>query len=132
MSAILPTLSDLNRPFWDGCRAGELRLQRCRGCGELLYPVAPLCPRCLSTELAWERVSGRGRVFSFAVFRHVYHEAWAARVPYTVALVELDEGPRMLSNVVGVPPEEVRVGMAVTVVFEPEGELAIPRFRPAR
>jgi uncharacterized OB-fold protein len=131
MSAVLPQVDDLNRPFWDGCAAGELRLQRCAGCGRLRYPISTVCPACLSTESAWEAVSGRGTVYSFAVFRHAYGNAWAERVPYDVALGQLEEGPFLLSNVVGVPVAELRVGLPVTVVFEDEEGVAIPRFRPA-
>lgn len=130
MTLILPSIDDLNRPFWDGCAEGELRLQRC-ACGHLRYPISTLCPACLSTTYAWERVSGKGRVFTFAVFRHVYNDAWADRVPYVVALVQLDEGPRMLSNVVGSPPEDVRVDAPVEVLFETDEGVAIPRFRLA-
>jgi uncharacterized protein len=114
----------VNGPFWDACRAGELRLQRCGGCGHLRYPVAEHCPRCLSTDAAWERVSGDGEVYSFGVFRHQYRADWP--VPYTVALVRLAEGPTLISNVVGVEPEAVRVGMPVSVVFED----GIPKFTP--
>jgi uncharacterized OB-fold protein len=128
---VLPQVDDLNRPFWDGCRAGELRLQRCDR-GHLRYPIATLCPVCLSTEATWEAVSGCGEVFSFAVFRHAYNNGWADRVPYTVAIVQLEEGPRMISNVVGVSAEEVHVGLPLQVVFEAEGELAIPRFEVRR
>lgn len=114
----------MNGPFWDACRAGELRLQRCAGCGHLRYPVSIVCPRCLSTEAEWERVSGDGEVYSFAVFRHQYKSDWP--VPYTVALVRLEEGPTLISNVVGIEPEAVRIGLPVTVVFED----AVPKFAP--
>lgn len=130
MSLILPVVDDVNRPFWDGCREGELRLQRC-SCGELRYPISTVCPRCLSTEYAWEPVSGHGRVFSFTVFRHSYNDGWADRVPYDVAIVELDEGPRLITNVVGIALEELRVDLPVSVVFEPEGDVVLPRFEPA-
>jgi uncharacterized OB-fold protein len=114
----------MNGPFWDACKAGELRLQRCADCGHLRYPVSPVCPQCLSGEAAWERVSGEGEVYSFAVFRHQYKPDWP--VPYTVALIRLAEGPTMISNVVGVEPEAVRVGMPVSVVFDE----AVPKFTP--
>jgi uncharacterized OB-fold protein len=128
---ILPSLDHVNRPFWDGCREGELRLQRCSSCGELRYPISTICPRCLSTEAAWEPLSGRGRIFSFAVFRHAYNKDWAGRVPYNVTLVQLDEGPRLISNVVGVEPEALRIDLPLEVVFEEEQGVAIPRFRLA-
>ena len=128
---VLPTLDDVNRPFWDGCREGVLRLQRCDACRHLRYPVSPLCPRCLSTAATWDAVSGRGEVFSFAVFRHAYNEAWRERVPYNVALVQLEEGPTMISNVVGVEPDDLCVGLEVKAVFERvTDEITIPRFEP--
>jgi uncharacterized OB-fold protein len=114
----------MNGPFWDAARSGELQLQRCASCSHLRYPVAEFCPKCLSPEAQWERVSGDGEVYSFGVFRHQYKPDWP--VPYTVALIRLAEGPTMISNVVGVEPEAVRVGMAVSVVFED----GIPKFRP--
>lgn len=114
----------MNGPFWDCARAGELHLQRCGSCSALRYPVSDICPTCLSLELEWERVSGDGEVYSFVVFRHQYKPDWP--VPYTVALIALAEGPTLISNVVGCPPEDVHVGMPVSVVFED----GIPRFEP--
>ena len=126
----LPQLDDLNRPFWEGLEAGELRLQRCADCRHLRYPIAETCPRCLSGDAAWERVSGRATVHSTIVFHQLYHRAFADEIPYNVSLVELDEGPRMISNVVGVAPDAVAVGDRLEVVFErlPEG-VTINRFR---
>jgi len=130
MTRILPAIDDVNRPFWDGCRDGVLRLQRCE-CGHLRYPVATLCPRCLSTSASWEEVSGRGEVYSFAVFRHAYNEAWRERIPYAVALVQLDEGPIVITDVAVDDPATVRVGMPVEVVFEQVGDgIAVPTFAP--
>ena len=130
MTAILPAVDELNRPFWDGCREGELRLQRCT-CGHLRYPIATVCPRCLSTGYTWEAVSGLGRIFSFAVFRHAYNEAWRDRIPYAVAIVELDEGPRLIADVAVDDPAGLRVDQPVAVEFHPEGDVVLPRFRPA-
>lgn len=128
----LPTLTDDNRPFWDSCRAGRLSLQRC-ACGHLRYPISPFCPRCLSGEFTWTPVSGRGTVFSYVVFHQAYHPGFKQDVPYNVALVQLEEGPRMYSNVVGVPNNAVKVGDALEVVFEPvTAEITLPRFRLAR
>ena len=131
MSLVLPVIDDLNRPFWDGCRTGVLRLQRCARCSRLRYPVAAVCPRCLSTEAAWEQVSGRGEVFSFVVFRHAYNEAWRDRLPYCVALVRLEEGPIVIGNVLGAEPEAIHVGLPVRAVFEVvTEEVSRPGFEP--
>ncbi len=126
---VLPTLDEVNRPFWEGCRNGVLKLQRCTRCGHLRYPIAAVCPRCLDSGVAWEQLSGRGAVFSFAAFHHAYNDAWRDRIPYNVALVELEEGPTVISNVVGVDPEDLRIGLPVEAVFEPlTDELSVLRF----
>lgn len=128
----LPTIDDGNRPFWQGCAAGELRLQRCTACTHLRYPINAVCPRCLAAEHVWEAVSGRGNVYSTIVFHQVYNEAFRGDVPYNVAMIALAEGPRMISNVTGVPADAVRVGDEVTVWFDRvTADVAIPRFRRA-
>ena len=127
----LPAVTDENRPFWEGLGQGELRLQRCRGCGHHRYPIATVCPRCLSGESEWVRLSGRGKVFSYVIFHQVYHEAFRADAPYNVALIRLDEGPFMFSNVVEIPNAAIRCDMPVTVVFDPVTDtITLPRFRP--
>ena len=130
---LLPVVTEDNRGFWDAARAGTLAMQRCVACGHLRYPIAPICPRCLSPEFAWTPLSGVGAVLSFVIFDRAYHPAWASRVPYNVALIQLAEGPRMFSNVIGIANDQVRVGMPVQVAFEtvPETDIAIPRFTPA-
>lgn len=126
----LAVIDNDNGPFWEAARRGELQMQRCSACGHIRYPVAPVCPECLSEELSWVKLSGRGVVFSSIVFHQVYHMAFAKEVPYNVSLIQLEEGPRMFSNVVGLPPSEVRVGDQVKVVFETLAEdFALPRFR---
>lgn len=128
----LPTLSDENRPFWEACARGELRLQRCDACGRYRYPIAPVCPRCMAAGFAWQPVSGRGRVFSYVVFHQVYHRAFQDDIPYNVALVQLEEGPFMFSNVVGVPDEDLRCDMPVRVVFDRVTDaITLPRFQPS-
>jgi uncharacterized OB-fold protein len=129
MPLILPQVDDLNRPFWDGARAGVLRLQRCGGCDTLRYPISPVCPSCLSTEYTWDEVSGRGEVYTFGIFRHVYNDAWRDRAPYAVAIVKLAEGPFMIADLVGVDVDAVTVGMPVEVHFDSvTPDLTIPRF----
>ncbi|HEX3589731.1 MAG TPA: OB-fold domain-containing protein [Pseudonocardiaceae bacterium] len=123
----LPTITDENRPFWDGCAAGELRMQECSSCAHVRYPIQPLCPRCLATEFTWRTLSGRGEVFAHAVYHRAFHPAYAADVPYDLVLVQLDEGPRMYSNVVD---GEVRVGDRLAVVFDEVADgIHLPRFR---
>jgi uncharacterized OB-fold protein len=128
---ILPTIDDGNRPFWDGCLAGILVLQRCDECGHLRYPISPVCPQCISVKATWVETDAAGEIYSFGVFRHAYNDAWRDRVPYAVALVKLDAGPTLISNIVDVDPKNVHVGQRVTMVFERIGDdLAIPQFTP--
>ena len=128
---IFPQVNDLNRPFWDGCRERKLMLQCCGKCGFKRYPAAPVCPRCLATELAWQQASGRGTLFSYVVFDRAYHPAWEAKVPYNVSLIELEDGPLVLSNVVGIKNEDLKIGMAVGADFEALDETVyVPVFRP--
>lgn len=132
MPLILPQVDDLNRPFWNGAREGVLRLQRCSSCNILRYPISPVCPSCLSTEFAWDEVSGRGEVYTFGVFRHVYNDAWRDRAPYAVAIVKLAEGPFMIADLVDVDVDEVQVGMPVEVHYDTvTPDLTIPRFSAA-
>jgi hypothetical protein len=127
----VPPASELTAPYWTGGLSGELRLQRCANCGHIRYPVSTICPVCWSAEHAWTAMSGRGTVQSYIVFERAYHEAWAEQVPYVVALIELDEGPVVHSNVVGVDPDQARVGQPVTVVFERRSATAaLPQFTP--
>lgn len=129
----LPTISDRNRPFWEGCREGELRMQRCGNCRHIRYPIALVCPRCLSDQTEWVALSGRGEVFSYVVFYQLYDNAFKDDLPYNVALVQLDEGPRMFSNIVDTPNDEVKIGDRVEVIFDSvTEEVTIPRFRLLR
>ena len=129
----LPQVSAEMRPFFEAARRHELVVQRCRGCGAHRFPARDICSRCLSRESDWTRVSGRGAIFTWAVMHQVYHPGFAAEVPYAVVLVALDEGPHMISNVVGVPPSDIRIGTPLEVVFEAVSpEVTLPKFRVAR
>lgn len=122
----LPQPDAVTRPFWEACQRHELRASACADCAYVFLPPGPCCPRCWSSRVALRAVSGRGRVFSFAVYRRTYHAGMPA--PYVVALVELEEGPRLISNVVGCAIEEVAIDMRVRVRFEPSGDFMLPRF----
>ncbi len=131
---VLPRLTDRNRPFWTGGEKGELRFLRCRRCATYVHPPAPVCPLDRGKDLAWEAVSGRATVAAVTI----NHKQWmpGPEVPYAVAIVEIAEQPsvRLTTNIVGCPPEEVRIGMPVRVVFEhhpdPAGDVWIPLFEP--
>ncbi len=112
----VPRPSVESEPFWSYLRSGELRLQRCARDGRPFFPPASRCPRDWSDEWTWEPVSGHGTVRSFVVFQRSYHPAFRDRLPYAVAIVELDEGPRMVTRLVEVDVADVRVGMPVELV----------------
>ena len=126
----LPGISDDTRFFWDGARAGKLLIQRCKGCGELRHPPGPVCPGCHSFEWDTVEASGRGTVYSFVVMH--YPEVPPFDHPNPIVLVELEEGTRLISQIVGIQPGEVRIGQAVQVEFNSfnDGELVLPQFRP--
>jgi uncharacterized OB-fold protein len=126
-----PAVTAATEPFWIGGLAGELRLQRCEDCGHIRYPVSEICPRCLSPRALWTPMAGKGTIQTFVIFERAYHDSWKERVPYVVALVELDEGPVFLTNVIGVNPAQVTVGQRVAVTFERRSATAaLPQFRP--
>jgi len=126
-----PVPSVESKPHWEALRQHRLLLQRCNACGHFWFPPATHCPNCTAVDFAWTPVSGRGKVFSYVVYHRVYHPGFAGEVPYTVALVELEEGPRMISNVIGIPPDQVVCEMPVQVVFEDIGDVAtLPKFMP--
>ncbi len=126
--------SGAGAPFWAGCAAGELRYQRCRNCAAVTFPPVETCRDCLSGDLAWEVSSGRGTVYSWTVVHRPATPAFA--VPYAPAIVDVAEGFQVLTNLVGVAPEDITAGMPVAVRFEsvgPPGTEAptLPYFAPA-
>ena len=124
----VPQPDALTQSFWDACGEGRLEVSACNECDHLFLPPGPCCPRCWSANLSTRIVSGRGHVYSFAVYRRTYHPGMPA--PYVVGLIELDEGPRLISNVVGCAPEDVEIGMSVRLRFETAGDFQLPRFEP--
>jgi uncharacterized OB-fold protein len=121
-----------SQPFWDAVNRRELRLERCDACGELRYPPRPMCPKCQSLSATWHQISGHGRVYSWVIPHHPVHPLVRDKVPYVVALVELDEGPRMVTRLVDIAIEEVREGLEVEVRFdEIAAGVLLPNFQPA-
>jgi uncharacterized OB-fold protein len=131
MTKPVPTVTPEMRPFFAAAKRRQLVVQRCLDCGAYRFPAREICSACLSTKSEWKAVSGRGEVFSFNVMHQVYHPGFAAEVPYAVVLVKLAEGPKMTSNLVGVAPRDIRIGMPVRVVFEDlSDEVTLPKFEP--
>lgn len=127
---LLPYPSPVARPFWDATRRHELVMQWCDTCRyHVFYPRAT-CPRCGRTELSWRSVSGSGRIYTYTVARRATHRAFAERVPYVVAIVELDEGPHLTTEIVGTDPNTVKIGARVIVEFEDHADISVPVFRP--
>jgi uncharacterized OB-fold protein len=123
--------SEDSAPFWAAAKRHKLSLQKCGTCGSFRFPPSPLCPECTSMGGDWTELNGRGKVFSFVVFHRAYHKGFEADLPYAVALVELEEGPRLVSNIVGIPPDKVRCEMPVEVVFDDvTPECTLPKFKP--
>jgi uncharacterized OB-fold protein len=129
---IVPKADQLTEPYWDGARRGVLLVQRCRRCDTRWHPPMPLCPACQSTDHEWKAVSGRGRVFSYTVVHHAAHVAMAGKTPYLVALIDLEEGVRLVSNILNCPMAKVAIGMPVQVTFQDLAPgIVLPQFEPA-
>lgn len=126
-----PKVSTLNTPFWQGTAAGELRLQHCRKCDALFRFTHPRCPCCWSDDLDWRASTGKGKVATFTVVHVAPFPAMEASVPYVLALVDLDEGVRMMCNILLCDPHEVQIGMDVSVSFEDRDGIAVPQFTPS-
>jgi uncharacterized OB-fold protein len=119
--------------YWQGCRRHELLIQRCGQCSEFQFYPRIICTNCASENLEWVKASGHGEIVTLTIVRRAVSEAYAADVPYVVALIKLDEGPTMMSNVVQCDPETLKIGDPVQVLFEDWSEdISIPKFSPAR
>ena len=127
----LPKINADTKPFWDACRNHELRFQKCTECGHVRWPPSIICPLCYSNKTEWIRASVKGKVFSFVVYHKAFHPAFEADLPYVVAMVELQEGPHFLTNIVGCDPGAVSCEMPVDVSWEDiTEEFSLPKFRP--
>jgi uncharacterized protein len=119
--------------FWAGCNRNELLMQRCTACQKFRWLPRPMCPHCQSLESEWVKVSGKGTVYSWTVVTHPVHPAAVDKVPYNVTQVQLDEDPELIlvTNLVGIANEDIRVDLPVAVVFEEiEPGVKLPKFTP--
>ena len=128
----LPNLAEPDtRAFWEATKAHELRYQVCDDCGGIVFYPRRHCTHCLSMSLSWKTSTGQGTIYTFSIVRQSYHPAFRARAPYVIAWIDLDEGFRLLSNVVGIDPNDVRVGQRVRVEWEDDDAVSLPLFVPA-
>ncbi len=128
----LPHPTPASRPFWEAAKRHELQIQRCTKCSAHIFYPRELCPECLAPDLQWIKVSGKGSVYSFTIAQQATHHGFAEEVPYVIAIVELDEGPRLTTNITGCKPEAVRIGMPVVASFDDvTPEMTLVKFRPA-
>ncbi|MEU7134626.1 Zn-ribbon domain-containing OB-fold protein [Streptomyces sp. NPDC046261] len=132
----VPEVDDFTRPYWDAAAQGRLLIRRCRadGCGKAHHYPREFCPRCWSADVVWEEASGRATLYTWSVVHMNDLPPFGARVPYVAAVVDLEEGPRMMSEVTGCSGSELRIGMRLQVAYrgDPEGALpVVPVFRPS-
>lgn len=130
----LPTITELNAPFWQAARQDKLVMQRCKACREFVWCPRPACVECGSDELEWEELSGRGTVYSFTIIRQATGrgaKVFEKEIPYAIAWVDLVEGPRFYTNIVECAVDAIEIGMSVQAVFDSlTEEISLPKFRP--
>ena len=129
---LIPPTTELTAPYWEAARRIELVIQQCQTCDLRPFPPRAHCPECGAADLTWQKVSGRGTVYTYTVAHRPPHPVFADQCPLVISVVQLDEGPRLMTNITGCDPKDVKVGMAVQVDFEPidDSDLALPVFRP--
>ena len=129
----LPVPTPETQHYWDGARAGELLLQRCKDCGKTYFPPRPFCPECASRSVDVIKASGKGKLYSY-IINHRPAPGFEEDAPYAIAVVELDEGPRLMTNIVDCEqtPEALQLDMALEVTFEKiNDDISLPKFKPA-
>jgi uncharacterized OB-fold protein len=127
----LPQPTPETQPFWDGTKAGELRLQRCDSCTHVYFPPRPFCPKCAGRKVSWFVASGRATLYSYVIH---HRPAPGFTPPYSIAVVEVAEGPRMMTNIIECPqtPEALQLDMPLEVVFTPVSDaISLPQWKPA-
>jgi uncharacterized OB-fold protein len=129
----LPHIDEEMRPWWEATQRHELYVQKCRDCGDVRFHPRALCTNCLSSRTEWLRAKGTGKIYTFTVTYQNQAAGFRESLPYVMAWVELDEGVKMLTNIVDCPPEQVKIDMPVEAVFDDvTPEVTLVKFRPAR
>ena len=127
----LPRPDPVSAPFWEAAKEGRLQIQRCQACGAYVFYPREVCSECLAPELEWVYASGRGTLYSFTIARASTHPAFSDDVPYVIAIVELEEGPRITTNIIDCPEEKIRIGMALQATFpQVDDSQVLVKFRP--
>lgn len=127
----LPTIQPWSEEFWKGTKQEKLLIQECKQCGSKIFYPRKNCPECWSPDLAWRQASGRAKVFSYSVTYAGVEEHFYEDIPFVLALVDLEEGVRMMTNIIGCKPEDVSIGMDLKVVFDHvTKDIALPKWRP--
>ena len=127
----LPHPNADNKFFWDGCKEHKLLFQKCRNCDLVRWPPSIICPNCYSNDIEVIEATGKGKIYTYAVYHQAYHPGFEGEVPYITAVIELEEGPHYLSNIVGCEPDKVCCDMPVEVVWEDiTPEYSLPKFKP--
>ena len=130
---VRPFLEELEaKPFWANLRDHKLMAQRCNSCGKFFtFPPQGSCPHCLASDYTWTQLSGNGKVYSFVNYHRAWHPSYEGKTPYNVSLIDLDEGPRLISNMIDCAVDQVKIGMPVQVIYEDNEDYTLPKFRPA-
>lgn len=126
-----PQVNEVSAPYWRALEEGRLTFQRCGTCGHAWLPARTECPHCLAAAARWEVASGNAKLVSWVVYHHGYHDWFARKLPYNVAVIELAEGPRLISTV-DAPHDRLRIDMRLKLAIEREAGIALARFAPAR
>lgn len=127
----LPVVTEVNRPFWEGCRSGILRLQYCDRCQQHQFYPRLYCMHCGSNKISWVTASGLGLIYSYTIIHQNKSPEFVQNTPYNIAIIQLAEGPRMMSNIIGISPQDLRIGLPVKIIFDPVTDtISIPRFQP--
>jgi uncharacterized OB-fold protein len=124
----IPEINAFNRPFFEGCAKGELRVRLCPRCSARFLFFYEWCPNCWSLEMGWEKVTGLGKVSHYCVVHQAPYAAFEDVAPYMLALIDLDEGVRMMSNIIDCEPDDVYIGLPVKVTFKKRGTVLLPMF----
>jgi len=130
-SRLIPIPDDESRAYWEGCHNHKLVLPKCTRCQTVIFYPRAICPECMCEEMEWISLTGKGSIYSFTIVSRGPTADFEGKVPYSLALVELDEGPRMMTNIINIDPSKISIGMRVRCTFEDISEqISLPQFEP--